>query len=65
MTENDVIAHLKKRVKPYLSAKMSQPNYSNFLFNVSIGKAKPITIRDNFNKLGYFKADNGGWEFRG
>lgn len=52
MTILEVCAELRKETKPYIGI-MTQPQFSNTLFAIEVGRAKPSTTKSFFNKFGY------------
>jgi len=57
MTEQEVYAELKQKVKPYIGI-MPQSSFSRCMIQYKVGLLKPATIKKFFESMGYTFANN-------
>jgi hypothetical protein len=61
MTIKEVITELRALNKPYHSAEMKQPYYSQMLKNIEAGMCKPVTVKKFLAKFGYETSTEEQW----
>jgi hypothetical protein len=59
MNENDVIADMLTKVKPYIGTPVKQSSFSNTIIRHKAGLLKPATLFKFLNDMGYTKTSEG------